>query len=366
MKPNSPGCTCCQGAGDCDYDCWYACENGTQPCPDPCAIRINMPTPDSVEQASGPSCPPAGCTLTAVCNACLKFFDRLFARRRWPTSTQAHPIVESGDCTLYTITFEPHNGITAVPCWTSVNYDCPYETESVIQCQSLYTITNPKVIWEVDRSSGCAETTITIKYTVFQECNEIAILDPPYAVFAQTTYEHIFKKSHCDCSDVLGAVPFDSTVVTNNAAGVTLPDPCNAASATVELVDTCPGCSCFECNDFDGEMLLSVSGPGFTGTITLTEQTTYLQDLTSCQFIGEFPVDCGQGINKLYAIIRVLCYDCEYYDLVLYVSEFPFVDAGLLTGKIEKIACGESGTFTNSGLRDFCDIDAYTFSVPAL
>lgn len=362
FKKHNPGCPCEECTPTlCEDRCLYKCTGS--PCPDPCAIKINMPTPDSIEQASGPSCPPAGCTITAPCNACLKFFDRVFPRKWIPPFGSS--VTQSGDCEQYEILFQPFSGSPAEPCWTSTNYDCPYDSEAVSQCQSLYTIKDPQVKWVIDQSGECSKTIVTIKYTVVKECNAVAILEPPYAISPETTYEHVFEKTHCNCEDVLGEIPYASTTTTNNAAGITLPDPCNAEAATVELIDYCPWCTCFECNDFSGEILLSVDGPGFTGTITLTNPTAY-QSIDSCVFVGEFPVECEQGISKLFAVVRVYCFDCELYQLELYVSPYPESDPSLIRGTIDSIACGESGTFTNTGPYDFCDVDEYTFSVPSL
>ena len=342
MKQNNPGCNCCEG-GNCEGNCWYACANGTKPCPHPCGIRIEMPTPDDVSEANGPTCVASECTITAKCNACLDIFDNVFVINR--NTAEDYTIGISGNCDDRTITFYPRRYGVAfgipIECWTYANYDCPYETPfSVFPCGAEYTIAEYQVIWNVKRVDGCAETTITIKYDVVEQCDSVAIPPNP-PLLPTTTYEHIFKKTHCDCDDVYGAVPFDSTVATNNARGITVPDVCNADSATIEITGECGICRCFDCGTED--ILLSIdSGFCFIGTVALEfQQEGNL--LRHCYYYNE--ITC-EGIPYPFEFqIEIVCEPCEKYSLYLTVLN-GFQIGFLATYELLGIACGEGGTFT--------------------
>jgi hypothetical protein len=373
VKTNNPGCNCCEG-GNCERDCWYGCANGTKPCPNPCGIRISMPTPDSVDQADGVSCPPSECTISAPCNACLALFDHVFG---FAGGSREPPI---GDCDNYTIGFVPKisqggdAGVFLIPCWDSTNYNCPYDQNFTEQCGAEYYLDTPRVFWNVARVDGCAVTTITIKYTVVQQCDLVGIPPAPPTLPA-TTYEHKYVRTHCDCDDVYGVVPFSETVSTNNSRGITVPDPCNGDSATVELLgeQDCGVCPCFDCEDVE-TIALEMSGSFFTGTVVLSYSPNFqnVQDL--CAYTGQFTVNCGGPSDEVaVATIFMLCEPCEKYSLSLVVevlTDNAFENYRVLVwqGILYDIGCGEGGTFTGykTGFKCSANLDGQTFSVSAL
>lgn len=372
MKTNNPGCNCCEG-GDCERDCWYGCAGGTKPCPNPCGIRISMPTPDSVDQADGVSCPPSECTISAPCNACLLLFDHLFGFAGG--SGDAPPV---GDCNNYTIEFVPNISAFAdagdypIPCWNSTNYNCPYDQAWTEQCGAEYYIATPRIYWNVARVDGCAVTTITIKYTVVQQCDLVGI--PPFPpTLPATTYEHKYVRTHCNCSDVFGVVPFSETVSTNNSRGITVPDPCNGDSATVELVEQCGVCPCFDCEDIE-TIALEMSGNFFTGTVVLTFNPNFQSTLDLCAYDAAFTVNCGGTNDRIaYAAIGIICEPCEKYSLILTIdvgteNANENYRSRVWQGKLEDIGCGEGGTFTGIKVGYLCsaNLDGQTFSVSAL
>lgn len=370
MKTNNPGCNCCEG-GDCERDCWYGCAGGTKPCPNPCGIRISMPTPDSVDQADGVSCPPSECTISAPCNACLDVFDHVF-RLNGPADTGY-----IGNCQNFTTKFIPiltnRERNFLYPCWSSVDYSCPYDSDFIEQCGAEYVISEPQVFWNVTRVDGCAVTTVTIKYTVVQQCDLVGIPPAPPTLPA-TTYEHKYVRTHCNCSDVLGVVPFSETVSTNNSRGITVSDPCNGDSATVELIDQCGVCPCFDCEDVE-TIALEMSGNFFTGTVVLSfDPNAQGLLLDVCSFFAGFSANCyGTGDRIAYARIFVLCEPCEKYSLYLTVdvgtsSAFEDYRSRVWQGRLENIGCGEGGTFTGNKTGYLCsaNLDGQTFSVSAL
>ena len=371
MKTNNPGCNCCEG-GDCERDCWYGCAGGTKPCPNPCGIRISMPTPDSVDQADGVSCPPSECTISAPCNACLALFDHMFSRQAG---------VGVGNCNDYTITFVPNITQTIdpgdgpyvpLPCWNSINYNCPYDENFTEQCGAEYYIDRPFVQWNVTRTGGCAVTTISIIYTVVQQCDLVGIPPAPPTLPA-TTYEHKYVRTHCNCSDVFGVVPFSETISTNNSRGITVPDPCNGDSATVELLEFCGVCPCFDCEDIE-TIALEMSGSFFTGTVVLSYNPNFQGVLDICTYTGQFTVNCGGPSDEVaVATIFVTCEPCEKYSLSLLVevltnNAFENYRVLVWQGILYDIGCGEGGTFSGekTGFKCSANLDGQTFSVSAL
>jgi hypothetical protein len=337
-----------------------------------------MPTPDTVAQGDGPTCPPSGCTQSAICNACYVLFDYIF-NVFWSGSTG------SGNCQNYTLSFStdrlaPGQGFSTPfyqPCWTAGNYDCPYDTfPTDVQCFGEYSVGRGEVIWNVSRVDGCAVTTITIKYNVRKECNNV--LDPILGdLTPETTYEHKFIKTHCDCSDVFGVIPFDSTTSTNNAAGITVPDVCNAEGAIVEITDDCLQCPCYDC---DNPTLISVTGPSFNGTIAVGFNYVTGFGVDRCAFEGVLiPGDCPDvSIAGLRIFLDIKCDPCEKYDLLLIAEIFDDATSekpGLSTAtfEIKNIACGESGVFDLIVPLDpanapgtLCGLKDHVFSVSSL
>lgn len=367
MKQNNPGCNCCEG-GDCERDCWYGCANGTRPCPDPCGIKISMPTPDDVGTADGPTCPPAECSITAKCNACLDIFDTLF-RISGGFQNVGYGVETSGNCDSYTITITPYyqgSLFSIADCWISTNYNCPYDSDFIEQCGSEYYLTDFKIIWNVARVDGCAVTTITIKYTVVEKCNSLAVPPNPPTDPA-TTYEHVFQKTHCDCEDVIGSIPFDSTTATNNSRGITVPDVCNADSATVTLEDNCGVCRCFDCGDED--ISIAIEASGFTGTVAFTFDGNS-EGLNACLYIAEIVSDCWT--YSLKAKLFVTCEPCERYSLRLEITTigtFLGLEVPVYCGTLKDIACGEGGTFTSEpdcSYQNICGFKNATVSLSSL
>jgi len=380
LKKNNPGCNCC-GAEDCTGRCLYKCV-GELPCPSACAIRIDMPTPDSVPEASGPSCPPADCDLDGLCNACKIFFDGIFyltpvTTRFYNTSNASVGDIctpfgsvpyangstdgnSSGSCDSATILYENTGDVKR--CWEVHNVACPEcdTYSSYLQCGAMYGIKDPSVKIEITYADGCSTTTVTIEYTVYQYCDEQIILPSTVAASPETTYTHVFQRTNqCDCVDVLGALTFVSTNSVNNERGISVPDVCNAASASVSLVDadSC-GCLCFDCFDFSKDINVSFTGADFTGTVvcSLTETRQLEGDGNSyarspCTYEGTVTADCG----RIDARVIITCLPCEKYGLTVYLSSggSTFMQNGVaaigLTGPVIFDCTDLTHTFSYSG-----------------
>jgi hypothetical protein len=283
-----------------------------------------------------------------------------------------------GTCLNQTITFIPSvsqlsflgGAFNPLPCWNSINYNCPYEESFVGQCQSEYYLNDFKVNWNVARVDGCAVTTISIIYTVIQQCDLVGIPPNPPANPA-TTYEHKFVRTHCNCSDIFGAVPFSETIATNNNRGITVPDPCNADSATVELLEQCGVCPCFDCEDIE-TIAIEMSGNFFTGTIVVSFDGLLTAVWDICSYKGQATINCG-GPSDEVAIITVLvnCEPCEKYTLTLLVdvkSDVLNTTVNVWQGTLKDIGCGEGGAFSGfkTGFKCSANLDGQTFSVSAL
>jgi hypothetical protein len=361
-KKNNPGCNCCEGEV-CDKDCWYGCQNGSPPCPHPCAIKITMPQPDDVPTADGPTCAPQECNITAPCYTCLRWFDYNFSLQNFGGSTE-------GDCQDFTIrmvgpTLAQDELFESVNCWTPGSYNCPYDSPVLDFCGPKYAIFYPQVIWNVKREDGCAITTITLEYTVTELCNDLFVMGVGI-IAPQTKYQHRFIKTHCDCDEVLGAVPFDSTISENNERGITVPDVCNADSATLELIDDCLTCSCFDCGD---EILLSVSGPVFNGTIVLEFQGSQTIGAVTCGFSGKITGTCPEvGESSMTVSVTVECSKCNTFNLRLFAAITRQPIGEICEGYSLNHVCGDSVTFTleNCSGTPFCGIESHEFSVSSL
>jgi hypothetical protein len=288
-KKNNPGCNCCEGE-DCTTRCLYKC-TGTPPCPFPCAIQIDTPTPDIVSKSTGATCPEADCDVSAECFQCKALFDGLFFLHASSRFTQRPGWWQTGwsgsSCENQTnvIYQESIASETMLSCWTPYNYLCPEETYlwDFSQCIPEYNVVlnyslNPpystKITVNVTYADGCSTTEVIIEYTVGKTCDAIGIPPNPF-VNPETTYTHTFRRTNqCNCDDILGALTYISTSSVNNSRGVTVPDVCNMDAATVSLVGNgsqC-GCLCLTCLGTTNELTLTVTDDPLAGTYLLTNE----------------------------------------------------------------------------------------------
>jgi hypothetical protein len=331
-KKNNPGCNCCQGE-DCATRCLYKC-TGTPPCPFPCAIQIDTPTPDVVSKSTGATCPEADCDVSAECFQCRILFDGLFFLNAGVGASQREGWDGSGftgpNCSDQTQEFTPNSNdnMTRFACWTYSNYLCPEDTYlwDFSQCVPEYSIVSPIVTVNVTYSAGCSTTEVLIEYKVRKSCDEVAIPpNPPTS--PETTYTHTFRRTNqCNCDDILGALTYISTSSVNNSRGVTVPDVCNMDAATVSLVGngSACGCECLTCLGVDNDLLLTVTGGDYPGTYLLTKDSEVFfspdgaPGYSQCIFGS---ADFGSPAKNWFVVID--CRGCEVLDVRLFLRESP-------------------------------------------
>jgi hypothetical protein len=345
-----------------------------------CAIRIDMPLPNDVSQADGPSCPPSDCTITAKCWACYQIMDgiwRLGAATRKYTDPCSSSLYQKdttgglGDCDELTLIWGDPDAVgdeTPIPCWETNNYDCPDCTsESFLQCGAQYGVKDLILTFEIACVDGCCTVSLEIAYTVFQYCDELVVLPDPDPVSPETRYTHTFSASDlCSCEEVAGAIlSFSSTSSTNNSRGVTVPDVCNAASATVSLTgnENC-GCICFDCLDFSNDINVALSGGEFTGTVVATYEPYTAdprEDRSTCLFTGGATgATCGFTVE-----VEIECAPCEKYNITVRLRTGDGIDECIATYEKLGVACGAlSGfTFVSQTGTCPCDLDDFTISL---
>ncbi len=359
-KKNNPGCNCCEGE-DCTTRCLYKC-TGTPPCPFPCAIQIDTPTPDVVSKSTGATCPEADCDVSAECFQCRILFDGLFFLHAGSSSLQRGGWLGSGfigpSCADLSQEFVQSAltslDLTRQSCWTSHNYECPYDSGvwEFGQCIPEYNLTNPKITVNVNYADGCSTTEVLIEYTVKQSCDEVGIPpNPPTS--PETTYTHTFIRSNqCDCDDILGELTYDSTSSVNNSRGVTVPDVCNMDTATVTLVgdgSSC-GCECLTCLGVDNDLLLTVTGGDYAGTYLLVKDGPVF-------FPPEFPAIFAYYSTCIFSsaqfgdpgrrwFLTVGCRGCETLDVQLWLLEPP--NDPVKYGEALAIACSSPIALTTT------------------
>ncbi len=358
-----------------------------------CSVIIQVPEPDIVDEASGPSCPPADCNIAAKCWGCYQLLDGLWTviregfypnRRYIDVCSGTDYTVElrdlEGDCEYRSAEWGDRypEDDELLPCWTANNYECPEcNDEGFLQCGSMYGLRGFNLLVEETCVDDCCEVTVTITYTVYQYCDELVVIpDPPLS--PETEYVHTFSVSDiCSCEEMDGAVlSYVSTTSSNNGRGITVPDVCNIEGATISLrslgTDRCGTCICFGCFDFETNLNLTISGAEFSGTVVCIfdefppGQEEATEQLSVCYY------DSGtiQGATCEFTIrVRIVCLPCEKYNIYILVGT---TDSGTGLGynyEYELLAtdCGTLSGFTcvtdppTSG--DFCDLTDLTLSL---
>lgn len=315
-----------------------------------------MPTPDTVDNGNGPTCAPSDCTESALCYACYAIFDGI-----WKRATARRTYIQfcdevgsdlqgatSGTCTSGSTGYVPTDvpGLfdcslsNPIPCWGVKGLTCPDCTEPedpFATCYAEYSVKCPQVNFTVECAEGCCTLTVTITYVVQKACDEDFINGLP-----ETTYTHTFERTNiCSCEDTLGALTFVSTTSENNARGITVPDVCNAASATLTAVgeENC-GCICFDCFDFSNEINVSLAGTVFTGTAILTYVPFVadpIWDRGECRFAGFITTeDCIIEVRVI-----ITCLPCDKYDITVEFRNGGGIDECVVT--YEKLGTDCSG-----------------------
>lgn len=361
MKKNNPGCDCC---GGCDR-CAFKCDGDL--CPTICGFRIDVVQPDMIPQLTGEDCPPVEeyCPEEIACNACYRFFDVLF-RFSFLLDDWLLQIVNPlgyADCNDVIYRFTLRNfADTNFPCWDASNYACPYELIGGFwQCGPNLAIRNAVIDirsqWNPETNCG------TITVTIEIEVREIQCLTSPLDPPKTATFTHLFELDYCTCEEMLQPIPFVSTTADNPDG---LPEPCNLDEATITLIEAnagtnaCPVCQCWECSTDNG-LNLSVSGPGFTGTIPLTFYFEIITVGTDCTAKGEFNLECD-GTKKAIVFLSIKCFDCETYKLFLNISIEE--NGEEITAEIDDYTCGADRDFVLSfSDSPICNLDEYTFSL---
>lgn len=363
FKKGNPGCPCTCGTAECFAQCF-------------CAVRINMPTPDDVDEATGPSCPPSDCNITAKCWTCYLLLDGIFKKqtsRRYYVddcgglSYEYNNLDDTSCDTLFMAWGDPDTADNETPlaCWNPANYDCPDCTdESYLQCISQYGIKGPWITLEINCSEGCCDAEIKISYSVHKYCDELVVIPDP-AVSPATRYTHTFNATNlCSCDEVKGAVfSFSGTTSQNNSRGITVPDVCNAASATVSLVDNdhC-GCVCFDCLDFSNEINVALTGGEFTGTVVATYEpydAEPLEDRNVCTFRG---IANGDTCNFT-VVVTITCLPCEKYDIVVQLRTGDGIDECIAEYRRESADCSTLTSIPFYSVTGDCPCDLTDFTV---
>ena len=366
MPRPCPGAGCCTPA-ECLAQCF-------------CAIRIDMPEPDDVSEANGPTCPPSGCDITAKCWVCYLLLDGIFKRAastRIYTDECGNLINEItnigiGDCDSYSLGWGDLDNIdaaTVLECWNPANYNCPQcETESFLQCISQYGVKAPFILLSIQCVDGCCTIEIEISYTVYQYCDNLITFPDLLEVAPETRYTHTFSATGvCSCEDLASApLTFASTASENNARGITVPDVCNVAGATVSLVpeDNC-GCICFDCLDFSSDINVALTGGEFTGTVVVEYEpfdSEPLEDRNVCVYRGS-----ATGATCQFEVeLQIECIACEKYNITLRLKLGNVgIDQCIATYELLATDCGTlSGfTFLSQTGTCACDLDDFTISL---
>lgn len=374
FKKHGPGCPCdCNGiAPECLAQCF-------------CAIRIDMPTPDTVNNGNGPTCSPSDCTEAAPCWACYAVFDGIWKRT---ASQREYELfcsevglttigTSSGTCESSQFSYEPlmlSGGLQSfdcetnnpVPCWGVTGIDCPDCVEPpdpFATCYAEYSLKCQTVSVLVICDGGCCTMTVEISYVVRKECDEDFTNG-----FPETTYTHTFQRTGiCSCEDMLGALTFVSTTSENNARGITVPDVCNVNSATVTAVgdDQC-GCVCFDCFNFSSDINISLTGTEFTGTTIATYEpydAEPLHEKSACVYRS-----IVTGATCQFEVeLTIECLPCEKYDVTVRIKLGNIgINQCIATYQKLGAACGEFSGFTyvgQSGDCSECDITDFTISL---
>jgi hypothetical protein len=257
---------------------------------------------------------------------------------------------------------------SAVPCWDTTNYDCPDCSDEVfIQCIGQYGVKDLLITLNIACEDGCCTVSVEIAYTVYQFCDNEIDLMTLEELAPETRYTHTFSGSgFCSCEEVAGAMlSFASTTSTNNGRGITVPDVCNAASATVSLTsDENCGCMCFDCLDFSNDINVALAGGEFTGTVVVEHQLQDIggiQENETCLFTGSaIGATCGFTVE-----VEVKCLPCEKYDITVRLRTGDGIDECIATYEKLGTTCDAlSGfTFVSQTGTCPCDLDDFTISL---
>lgn len=366
MKKNNPGCLCC---GEECFRCSFQCD-GDQ-CPSICGLRINLSAVDDIPLLADENCPPPEetCPESAPCNGCYYLFDQIFplpfgAPYGWLYSFEINAGSDAIDqCEDYTHIWDYADGVQpVVPCWDSTNYACPYVNDSLpFFCGPELYISDAQVKarsqWNKDTKCGTITVTITIR--VFRDECLIAIGEE----YESEVFTYLFELDYCTCEEMIGGIPFVSSTGTENPT-IGLKDPCNLEGATINLISAergspCPSCLCWECS-FDNVINLSITGPGFTGTIPLEFGLPFVFIGGGCGLGAFVEFDCPASTQVAIGM-GVDCLDCEFYNLRLRLE----TGDDFVYAEIENYQCGQSRTFEikNSSPGGVCQLGNHVFSV---
>lgn len=354
-KRNAPGCPCCEVLG-CDTSCSaYKCigipsELPDSRCPFPCGIRIDMPAPSNVNALDGPGCltPGIDCPTSAPCNACYKWDQTFIYITPFNNPSGLTPGIywnlvsfDNSDCNNISWVYN-YSGGGNVACWDASNSLCPDEWPEFTYpeaCGSEYTIRmeiRVNSVWD----GSCGYLSVKLVQVVTQlECVYSSPLPPPI----ETEYIYEFRRNWCSCLDLFGALSYIGVTVTPNERGITVPDPCNLASAVVTIPSGTPydpegcgnGCQCVDCpQDYN---TATISGPIFNGTIILNESTGS-GTFGLCNTWGTVSGICDGFFRELSVGFAWECLDCNYYRVTIWI--------GLVSIRSEPFQCGDSPSVT--------------------
>lgn len=327
-KRHNPGCPCCTEP-DCSLRCLFPCVGVASElpggvCPAVCGLRIQVPSPDTDANLSGPGCPPPGLGCTShPCFACYHWDNTAFLNTN-DTFVGMRDFVynvedsDLSDCANMLFIFERDR----TPCWNNTNSECPDPPleEFPISCVPERWVKmrlEIRVTW--DGSCG-AINALLINEVELQEC--LVVLDPISGLpmpLPTTTYTYEFERTWCGCANLLGALSYIGVTSENNVRGITVDDPCNLASATVTLigtgVDGCEReCSCYECGPVPTS--LGVSGATFTGSLGI-DWGTIGGVFGNCMGTSAIlPVSCGDipPLEPKFQI-QIICGECNNFKI---------------------------------------------------
>lgn len=373
-----PRNNCCGGEDDCSLRCFFKCIGSASQlpdarCPVPCSLKINIPTPATIDALDGVGCPPPGLGCTShPCNACFTWDNIFFL---WQLNSHVGTDLPSGwsvdedetsliDCDNAILVL---NGPTSIKCWTRLNAECPDVPTSddwPIQCDAEIEITS-KLRLTATWDGECGEVVVELILTATQrEClvaiDPITLLPLPNPA---TTHTYQFSRSWCDCEDLLGALTYVGVTSVNNERGITVADPCTLSSATVSLDgdpngDCVANCVCWECDDgLGGDFTVNISGTTFTGSFAVAPSVEPITG--SCQSYGEFTIDCGSGNVTAEVYLTIDCSDCEYYTMRLQII---IPDDAEQTWVTDPFQCGDAISFNQPDGYSGC-LDGHTITL---
>jgi hypothetical protein len=391
FKRHNPGCPCSCGAvppESCLDSCLYKCD-GVSPCPTLCGIKITMPEPDTVPQATGPACgdPGEGCPEEYTCDLCYYLFDGLILFNLQSATQGIRRLVpcpprylfwyladndpeNTCDNTTIRVELKPSEdaapGVSTYNCWDATSASCPECSENILQCASLYGIRDLSIELNITYEGGCSTTTARISYVVFQNCDEEFDIDTMQIINPETRYTHVFERTNqCECNQIFGPMTFVETIIEDTNEGITLPDVCNVDGATVELqgLEECGTCYCFDCDE-EGTVVIDLNGPGFDGTVALARGFGDI-GFNSCSYGGKFnPTNCSGPFGELDISLEVDCYACGVKQILITIQN----ETEVSVYSAEITDCNDLPVaFTlesyTPGIGTDCELDAYTISL---